>query len=291
MVMGRSVEKIEITFNRQNSLPAMRLFLILTLLSCLHPVSSLFAQEDWDNYIMEVNRKPVSVVVDLGLKKNAPMADRPNVVIVRVQLAAPESNGQPGKAELGKLELMENGLENTLRQQMGAIYAGRFTQRGIRELYFYVQDTLGFREQVGTVMAGFRDYPYLCQAREDRSWTNYLQVLYPSDKDLEIIMNRRLVDELSAKGDGLTTPRRIDHFFRFPSQAKREEFLRARLQDGYLLENMDVLPEGDALRYTLRIHRDDTPSYAVITSLFLPLWEAAKKSQGRYTGWETFVVR
>jgi hypothetical protein len=289
--MGQCVEKIEITLIRQNSLPGMRLFLLLTFLCSLHPVHELFAQEDWDNYIMEVNRKPVSVVVDLGLKKSAPMADRPNVVIVRVQLAAPEPSGQPGKAELDKLELMENSLESTLRRQLGAIYAGRFTQRGIRELYYYVLDTVGFREQVGMVMAGFRDYPYLCQAREDRSWTNYLQVLYPSDKDLEIIMNRRQLDELSVKGDGLTKPRRIDHFFLFPTQAKREEFLRARLRDGYLLAEMDELPEGDALRYSLRIHRDDTPSYAGIASLFLPLWEAAKKSQGRYTGWETFVVR
>jgi hypothetical protein len=289
--MGQCVEKIEITLIRQNSLPGMRIFLLLTLLCSLHPVHALFAQEDWDNYVMEVNRKPVSVVVDLGLKKNAPMADRPNVVIVRVQLAAPEPSGQPGKAELDKLELMENSLESTLRRQLGAIYAGRFTQRGIRELYYYVLDTVGFREQVNMVMAGFRDYPYLCQAREDRSWTNYLQVLYPSDKDLEIIMNRRLLDELSAKGDGLTSPRRIDHFFLFPTPAKREEFLRARLRDGYLLAEMDELPEGDALRYSLHIHRDDTPSYAVIASLFLPLWEEARKSQGRYTGWETFVVR
>jgi hypothetical protein len=289
--MGLSVEKIEITFNRQNSLPDMRLFLTIAFLICFSPFSLLLAQEDWDNYIMEVNRKPVSVVVDLGLKKNAPMADRPHVVIVRVQLAAPESNGQPGKAELGKLELMENGLESTLRRQMGAIYAGRFTQRGIRELYFYVLDTVGFRGTVGTVMGGFRDYPYLCQAREDRSWTNYLQVLYPSDKDLEIIMNRRLLDELSAKGDGLRTPRKIDHFFLFPTQATREEFLRARLRDGYQLGGMDELPEGNALRYTLRINRDDTPSYGVIPTLFLPLWEEARKSQGRYTGWETYVVR
>lgn len=269
----------------------MRFFLPVLFFAGVIPFPALFAQENWDNYIMEVNRKPVSVVVDLGLKKSAPMADRPYVIIVRTQLASPEANGQPGKSELGRLEAIENGLEATLKRQLGAIYAGRFTQRGIRELYFYALDTIGFREQVGTVMSGFRDYPYLCQAKEDRPWTNYLQVLYPSDKDLEIIMNRRQLDDLSARGDGLKASRRIDHFFLFPTPAKREEFLRARLREGYYLGGMDELPEGEPQRFTLRIHRDDIPSYAGITTIFLPLWEEAKKSQGKYTGWETNVVR
>lgn len=269
----------------------MRLFLPLLCGAFLFPSPAVQAQEDWDNYIMEVNRKPVSVVVNLGLKKNAPVAAQPFVIIVRVQLASPESSGQPGKSELDKLESMENGLESMLKRQLGAQYAGRFTQRGIRELYFYTGDTLGFREQVGAVMSGFRDYPYLCQAREDRSWTNYLQVLYPSDRDLEIIVNRRQVDALSARGDGLKASRRIDHFFLFPTPVKRDEFLRARLRDGYQLGGMDELPEGENLRYTLRIHREDIPSYTIINTLFLPLWEGAKKSEGRYTGWETAVVR
>ena len=240
---------------------------------------------------MEVNRKPVSVVVDLGLKKRAPMADRPYVIIVRTQLSSPDANGQPGKSELGKLEAMENGLEAALKRQFGAVYAGRFTQRGIRELYFYALDTLGFREQVGAVMSGYKDYPYLCQAKEDRTWTNYLQVLFPSDKDLEIIINRRQLDDLAGRGDGLKASRRIDHFFRFPTSAKREEFLRARLRDGYLLGGMDELPEGEPQRFTLRIHRDDIPAYAGINALFLPLWEEAMRFQGKYTGWETHVVR
>jgi hypothetical protein len=283
--------KIEITLNCQILLPAMRLFLPLLCGAFLFPSTAVQAQEDWDNYIMEVNRKPVSVVVNLGLKKNAPVAAQPFVIIVRVQLASPEPSGQPGKSELDKLESMENGLESMLKRQLGAQYAGRFTQRGIRELYFYTGDTLGFREQVGAVMSGFRDYPYLCQAREDRSWTNYLQVLYPSDRDLEIIVNRRQVDALSARGDGLKASRRIDHFFLFPTLVKRDEFLRARLRDGYQLGGMDELPDIEGLRYTLRIHREDIPSYTVINTLFLPLWEAAKKSEGRYTGWETVVVR
>lgn len=289
--MGLAVVKIEITLNRHNSPATMRFFLFLWLFLFIGSRFPVHAQEDWDNYIMEVNRKPVSVVVDLGLKKNAPMADRPYVIIVRTQLASPDANGQPGKSELGKLEAMENGLEAAMKRHFGAIYAGRFTQRGIRELYFYAMDTLRFRDQVGAVMSGFRDYPYLCQAREDSCWTNYLQVLYPSDKDLEIIMNRRQLDELAARGDGLKASRRIDHFFLFSKAAKREEFLKARLRDGYILGEMNELPEGKSRRYALRMHRDDTPTYAGISTLFLPLWEEAKKSQGRYVGWETAVVR
>jgi hypothetical protein len=50
---------------------------------------------DWDAYLMEVNNKPVSIIVDLGLAAVAPQKERPYVVIVRTKILQPEAGRVP----------------------------------------------------------------------------------------------------------------------------------------------------------------------------------------------------
>jgi hypothetical protein len=270
----------------------MRIFLLIaSFLILFAPVTGQSYQSNWDNYVMQVNQKPVSVVVDLGLKQVAPMKERPFVVIVRTKIISPESNGQPGKKERARLDEMEESLEKQLARYCGALYAGRFTQRGIREFYFYVLDSIDYLKAVRTAMAGYTEYQYLCQSREDRNWENYQQVLYPAERDLEGILNRRQIDQLVSKGDLLRSPRRIDHHFVFPSKTKREEFIRSMTREKFLLASIEDGQEGGDMPFALHMYRDDIPDYSSIGLLFLPLWDNARKLQGRYTGWETFVVQ
>ena len=270
----------------------MRFFLLFGLWAVFFiPARSQSYQSNWENYVMEVNRKPVSVVVDLGLKSLAPIRDRPYVVIVRTKLLSPEPSGQPGQEEMERLDAMEDQLVSQLSRHSGAFYAGRFTQRGLREFYFYALDSVGYLTGVQTAMSGFPEYQFLCQAKEDRSWQNYLQVLYPSEKDMEAILHRRQIDLLAQKGDGLNKSRRIDHFFYFPSRSKREEFMRNLSAENFQLASMEDGDEGESMRYSLQLFRNDIPDYRQVNGLFMPLWERARKFQGRYAGWETYVVK
>jgi uncharacterized protein (TIGR01619 family) len=270
----------------------MRIFLFLTPLMLFFSLSDAQSyQGNWESYVMEVNRKPVSVVVDLGLRPAVPMKDHPYVVILRTKILSPEANGQPGASERERLDAMEDQLVTQLNRYCGAIYAGRFTQRGLREFYFYALDTVGYLMGVQTAMAGFTEYQFLCQAKEDRAWENYLQVLYPSEKDLEMIMQRRQVDLLVRKGDALLRSRRIDHYFYFPTKSRREDFLRSISGDKFQIGDMNDETGNTELPYALHLFRDDIPSYRNIRQLFMPLWENARKYGGRYDGWETFVVQ
>jgi uncharacterized protein (TIGR01619 family) len=271
----------------------MRIFLFLTpMMLFFSPSHAQPPQGNWESYVMEVNKKPVSVVVDLGLRSAAPMKDRPYVVILRTKILTPETNGQPGPGERERLDAMEDQLVNQLSRYSGAIYVGRFTQRGLREFYFYTLDTVGYLKGVQTAMSGFTEYQFLCQAKEDKAWENYLQVLYPSEKDLEMITQRRQVDLLARKGDALVKMRRIDHYFFFPTKSRREDFLRSISGDKFQLGGMeDASSDTRDLPYALHLFRDDVPSYRNIRQLFMPLWENARKFGGRYDGWETFVIQ
>jgi hypothetical protein len=264
------------------------LFLIFIL--GLH--TSLAAQSDWESYVMEVNKKPVSVVVDLALKTSRDARKtRPFVIIFRTKLLSPEASGQPGPDERSRLDSMENQLEAGLQKSNGAVYAGRFTQRGLRELYFYALDTVQFRSVIGQTLLDYPEYQWLCQARLDAEWSHYQEVLYPSERELEIILNRRQLEELASKGDPLTEMRRIDHYFYFKTRTGRDEFIRSIGGEGFQVAAMNDDGKDEIRPFVLQIYRDDRPGYPFIHSLLIPLWERARKYQGLYDGWKTEVIR
>ena len=267
-------------------------FFILTLFF-LHSVPGSFAQQvaDWDAYVMYVNLKPVSIVVDLGLKAKVPVRDHPIVVIIRTKLRQPDPNGQPGKEERATLDQMENRLDSSLTASSGSIYAGRFTQRGLREFYFYTMDSVGFLQGVQTAMSQFPEYQFLCQAKADPPWEHYLQVLYPPDKEYEGILSRRQVDQLAASGDGLRSPRRIDHQLAFATRSGREAFLREASSRGFQTDSQEDGPESENMKFIVNIYKVDIPDYAFVDRVVLPLWEAARAQKGQYRGWETKVAR
>jgi uncharacterized protein (TIGR01619 family) len=262
------------------------IFFIITI-----PSSAQKSTADWDAYLMEVNKKPVSIIVDLGLASSAPQKTRPFVVIIRTKLLDPDANGMPGKIESKRLEQMENLLEEQMNSKTGAVYAGRYTQRGLREFYFYTLDTADYFFAIKTALAGFTDYQWLCQAKEDKSWTNYFTVLYPPPLEFEKIQNRRLVDLLRDKGDGLKEVRRIDHFAYFKTKSKREDFLRSSGMESFIIAEIPDTSENTAWPYKVHFYKDDVPDYTFIERVLIPLWERAKQFQGHYDGWETYLIK
>ena len=269
----------------------MKLILLFWVTFRFLSLSAQSYDSDWDAYVLEWNGKPVSVVVDLGLADVAPMKSRSQVIIVRTQLLRPGSNGQPDRAEADRLDSLENELVGQLANSNGALYAGRYTQRGLRAYYFYTLDTVGYEAILQQVFSRYTTYTWLGRAMEDKEWSHYRTVLYPPPTSLERILNRRLVDKLQHSGDALLAPRRIDHFFYFKTKSQRDQFLRTAGMEAFHIEAMPEADEKQPLPYGLQLYKNDIPDYALIENLILPLWEKAQKYQGKYEGWETYLVR
>ncbi len=248
-------------------------------------------QGDWDTYYTQVNKKPVSIIVDLSLGKLAPVRERPYVIIIRTELRYPDTNGLPSSVEVPLLDEMEEQLVENLARNNGAWYTGRFTQRGIREFYFYALDTLQYRNALNKAMTAYKEYKWLAQAKDDKTWTNYLTVLYPSPLDMEKIQNRRLIDYLKKQGDGLTATRKVEHFFQFKTKSYRDEFVRKSGIEAFTITEMPDKPGDGEFPYSLRIEKDDVPDYTYIDRVLIPLWQLAGKYHGRYDGWETVMVK
>ncbi len=267
--------------------PSFRAWLTTVLVLGNTAASGQDALNDWDTYVTSLNgRTPVSVLVNLALVQKNVQRARPFAIILRTKIHFPDALGQPGQEEMGELDSMENHLEKGLRDHVGAVYAGRFTQRGLREFYFYGLDTLDYLRPVREAMAEHPGYDWLCQARYDKDWTNYQQVLYPSPRDLERIQDLRLVERLRKKGDPLREARPVEHFLFFKTRSDREGFLRDPVMGGFqILEMPDDPGKGDH-PYLLHVSRKDVPDRVFIDKVILPLWDAAVKRGGRYDGWE-----
>jgi hypothetical protein len=262
------------------------------LLAAVMSVAAQPHESDWDTYLMQVEGRPVSVVVDLGLRTAAPMADRPLAVLIRTRILRPQPNGLPGANEAARLDSLEQRLEDCLQRDRDAVYAGRYTHRGIRTFHFFTADSTGQATALHQALAPFPEYAWLAQTLTDTAWSNYFDVLYPPPREYERIRNRRLVDHLQRMGDPLTEARRIEHFLRFPTKSARMEFLRQPGMDMFTVTDM---PEADTgmttLPYRLHLSRKDVPDHGLVDRLIMPLHDRAERLRGRYEGWETHLVK
>jgi uncharacterized protein (TIGR01619 family) len=274
--------------------PYMKIIQTLLLIYIVFPLT-IFAQrfpQDWDNYIISVNEHPVSIVVNLGLKEKAPITERPYLIILRTKYNDRDDNGFPGEGSRPELESMENELEESLTRTNGAIYAGRFTQRGIREFYFYALDTLEYLRPCNAVMKKYTDFPWLAKALYDKNWANYFEVLYPPDTELEKIENRRMVKYLEGKGDDLGKARKIEHLMCFKTQGNRKKFLETFTMPGFAVTEMPVeKTETEDFPFRLVMTREDKPDVVRMDAVTLQLLQLCKKNSGRYQGWTTYVVK
>ena len=248
-------------------------------------------QSDWDVYLMESGKKPIAVMVDLGIKSAAPMIDRPNLIILHLNFKDTASDGMPTNAEIKNLDNLEESFISSVESGLDAIYVGRYTKSGKRDFFFYTNDTAHYQKIFNDKLGNSTKYNWQAIAKKDATWSDYFDVLYPTPRELERIKNRRVVDKLKAEGDRLTEPRKVEHwiYFKYPGDRKTYATL---VQD----QKFEIIGSTDengtnGYKYGLHISHIDKVDYDSIDKVSLYLWELALKNRGRYDGWETDVVK
>jgi uncharacterized protein (TIGR01619 family) len=248
--------------------------------------------ESWDTYVFPLNGRPVSVMLNMALKERATGLNRPYAVILRTKYPDVDASGFPGESDRHTLDTMENQLEEAIRESNGGIYAGRFTQRGLREFYFYVLDTVDIVPRCTEVMANFPRFAWLAKVVYDRNWTNYMEVLYPSGPELEKMENLKMIRTLQKKGDDLSRVRKIEHTLYFRVAANRRSFLIDPALQGFNVSEMPVERSAtDDYPYQLIIWKHDKPELTRMNTITRMLTVVAGKYGGRYEGWKTFVSK
>jgi hypothetical protein len=268
----------------------LRAIILFSVFMSSLSVSAQEYQSDWDVYLMESDMKPVAIMVDLGIAKAAPLGDRLNLIILHLKYGDTLADGMPTPTGMKMLEKAEDDLVPVMESGLSAVYVGRFTKSGKRDFYFYTNDTSTYHHILKDALQSYPSYQWYASARRDADWTDYFQVLYPSPRELERIMNRRSLDKLRAAGDPLSAARKVGHWIYFKTKEGRKNFVFSA-QD----EKFDILEAGEEagvkdFTYSLHISRIDKVDYISMDKLTLHLWELALKNNGKYDGWETLVL-
>lgn len=259
------------------------LFFLFTALPLI-PVAQK-VEHDWENYIVSINGKPVSINVDLGYRALVPVPEDSFVVILRVKLNQADKNGMPKQEEMDVLLNMEDRLVELLARQIGAKFTGRFTQRSIREFYFYAPDTLGYNRAVNQALLPFSTYEWLAQAKTDKSWTNYLEVLYPSEPDFLRIQSRRQLEKLSVAVKSGREPLSVLHFLQFPTKEAMGKFLSLPSLSGYELVSLPEIAAKKSGKFELILRRDEFLGPGWLESVVIANHRLALNQGGKYMGW------
>lgn len=272
----------------------MRLPIILVSLQIFISLFSIAQShtEDWENYFSTANGYPVSVNVDLGLQALAPLKERSYLIILRTSYQTHLKSGLPDLEQIASLDSIENVLAATLQKSNGSIFAGRFTQRGIREFYFYCIDTVQYAATLNKTMKTFNHFPWLAKAIQDKTWSNYFEVLFPHADELDNIENRRTLMELQKKGDLLLVSRAISHLFYFSTIEARTNFLRTLTLSGCIISEQSTKPEGtSAMPYKLMLIINEIPKIEKINITTAEFRALATKNAGKYQGWQTYIIK
>jgi hypothetical protein len=248
--------------------------------------------EAWDTYIFPLNRRPVSVLLNMALKERATGLNRPYALILRTKYPDVDASGFPGEQDRSALDTLENELEQLLSESNGAIYVGRYTQRGLREFYYYLLDTVDAAARCAEVMSAYPRFNWLVKNVYDRNWSHYMEVLYPSAREMEKMENMRMITTLQKKGDDLSRTRKIEHTLYFRIAASRRSFLTDPALQGFNVSEMPVERSAtDTYPFLLIIWKHDKPGLSHMNRLTQMLSSLAGKYGGRYDGWQSVVVK
>jgi uncharacterized protein (TIGR01619 family) len=247
--------------------------------------------QDWDVYLTNVNHRLASVRFDLGIRPAVPDLSRPWLLWVWVHFKQPRPDGLSSDEEFDRLSSLENALEPAIEKTADAVFVGCITTEGRREFYFYGKTAEGLKETANQVAGVFHGYRYWCDAKQDPGWTQYLEVLYPSDEQLELITNRRLMDLMEKRGDRLASARDVTHWSTFKSVAGRETFRNAVQLLGYrVVSEYRAGEPSNGYPYGICIVRKQEMARRAVDAAVIELFRASKAADGDYTGWECELI-
>ena len=236
--------------------------------------------DDWDVYFTHVDDKPASMLLDLGIGKEAPIPGLSIMVYVSIDLQDPDEQGMSKRSEFNRLMELEDALVPALTGET-SIFVGRCSTNGQRDFFFYMDTSEGVEDRITEVMASFDEYAWDIGMCDEPGWDTYLEFLYPDEQGMDTIWNNRVRRQLDEQGDDLSLSRQVDHWLYFKAAEDRAAFVEEVSQEGFSATVLEEKKEDGS--FGILVQRNDAPDE--IDDVTWPLRELAAAHGGYYDGW------
>ena len=247
--------------------------------------------DEWDFFFASVDDAVVSIFVDLGVRPQVPIEERPWLLWVHVDMQSPRPDGLSSSEESPKLKEIGDALDATISATCGAQLVGRVTGSGKREFYFHAAEPGPLDEAVAEAMKSFEGYEFECASAFQPEWDYYLGALYPSETNLQRMQNRRLLEGLAAEGDVHEIPRKVDHWLYFADEEGRTACRDTLAEIGFAVEEEGLAEDDAQLPFSLVMSRVDSIDKPSINGVTLELVRLAGEHRGDYDGWGCAVTQ
>ncbi|MFD0715196.1 DUF695 domain-containing protein [Paenibacillus sp. GCM10027626] len=240
--------------------------------------------DDWGFYERRENSERLRILVNVGYKDRAPLAEYGELLSVTINLYAIMRNSRSKQEVVTQLEKTEASLENWLSSHSKALYVGRINTVNRLEFFYYVNrnhhDDVKFREWIKRQW-DFRVADYV---KPDPEWSFY-RYLLPDTLEQLYVHNAQMVYALIHKGDDIKQPREVYHWLKL-KQAEDRLAVESALQAlGYRIERDKEGEPDSAYPFPLVISRYDNVMLDTVNERVRELYRLLVGVDGRYEGW------
>jgi hypothetical protein len=243
----------------------------------------------FDIYQSRLNGHALFVRIDLAARQYAPLVTHQCRLTVSTALCNPHADGLRTTEEAPAIFALEDVLVAALERELDAVFVYAAVLNGRQLWTFYIPENA--RDKVEPTVTACCSPSYALQTRlfDDPEWSGYLKT-YPNVRTMHLITNRRILRELSSRGDPLTPARPIDHRVYLPSEKAAHEATAALSKRGFVMAAPPRLSD-ERRGWAVDFSRSESclpPKPDQWTSEILQIVDPLG---GKYDGWGCVVVK
>ena len=249
---------------------------------------SAHAQDEWIDYVVVKDTGVLSVSMDLKYYVQKP--NYKNLLIVGTQFRPCMKNGFPEPDSLDGLFSFSDSTAAVINRITRNELVGILTYRCLAFDVYYVKDTLGIRENLGTMMQlGFENSELYLTLKRDRNWDYYFTNLLPVNLSEDFLIDHEYLNNLVLLGDDLQGLRKVRHWIYFKNLKQRIKMSEKLESLKFSLDSIKYNRER-LFPYELQVSRMDSITPKKVSELTTLMKVLSQVYQARYDGWGTEVI-
>jgi hypothetical protein len=249
---------------------------------------SMHAQDEWIDYVVAKDTGVLSVSMDLKYYVQKP--NYKNLLIVGTEFKPCMKNGFPEPDSLDGLFSFSDSTAAVINRITRNELVGILTYKCLAFDVYYVKDTLGIRENLGTMMQrGFENSELYLTLKRDRNWDYYFTNLLPVNLSEDFLIDHEYLNNLVLLGDDLQGLRKVRHWIYFKNLKQRIKMSEKLESLKFSLDSIKYNRER-LFPYELQVSRMDSITPKKVSELTRLMKVLSQVYQARYDGWGTEVI-
>lgn len=250
--------------------------------------SSVFAQDEWIDFVVDKDTSVLSVSLDLKYYVQKP--NYKNLLIVGTQFEPCMKNGFPVPDSLDGVFSFSDSTAAVISRVTRNELVGILTYKCLAFDVYYVKDSLGIRDSLETMMQrGFENSKLYLTLKRDKNWEYYFTKLLPDNLTEDFLIDHQYLNDLVLRGDDLQGLRKVRHWIYFNKLKQRLKMTEKLESLKFSIDSIKYRRESK-FPYELQVSRMDSITPRKISELTTLMKVLSQVYQAKYDGWGTDLI-